>query len=95
MTDSKKLYTPDLAETIKKGGDKHYGPSSSDEGERFMELFCEQCKRDQAYLAGEPDATGCPILAKTMCLDASDPDYPVEWTYDAEGQPVCTAFEQI
>ncbi len=89
---SKRLYTPDLAAAIKAGGNKKYWPSNGFEGEVFQGLWCECCKRDELFRRGE--GPGCEILAKTFCYDTSDSEYPAEWTYDSEGQPTCTAFEQ-
>jgi hypothetical protein len=87
-----KLYTDDLAERIRKSGDKSYRPSNGTEGDMFQALWCEQCKRDADFKDGEGE--GCQIIAMTMCVDVDDPEYPKEWTHDSEGQPCCTAFER-
>lgn len=34
------------------------------------------------------------ILCKTMVYEVNDPKYPEEWTYDANGSPVCTAWQK-
>lgn len=66
---------------------KKYRPSNGTEGELFRAQFCDRCKREKgAYVR-------CSILGDTLFLDVDDPDYPAEWTFDAEGKPVCTAFE--
>jgi len=59
----------------------------------FMGLWCADCKADRAYQDDPDNADGCPIIAATMALRVSDPDYPPEWRYSAKGQPECTAFE--
>jgi hypothetical protein len=61
----------------------------------FQERWCEQCKRDAAFRQDMESDDGCQILAMTMAVDEDDPDYPKEWTFDAEGQPCCTAFEAV
>ena len=87
---SKRLYTPDLAERCK--GEKCYRPSNGSEGEMFMEMWCGHCTKDEEW--GGKKGTTCDIIAATMCFDTDDADYPAEWTYDAKGQPCCTAFEE-
>ena len=66
-----------------------YQPSNGTEGEWFMDKFCFQCERDKIW--EDP----CEMLGRTMALDVDDPRYPEEWTYDSEGNPVCTAFTPI
>ena len=68
-----------------------YRPHNAAEGIWFMSQFCDQCKRDAAYQAGEGDS--CPIVAATMSLDQDDPAYPPEWIEDPN--PCCTAFEAL
>ena len=69
---------------------ERYRPANGSEGMAFMDQFCDRCKRDAAFQAGTGDS--CPIVAATMVYQVTDPEYPAEWTCDAEG-PVCTAFE--
>lgn len=85
-TERSPLYTADLAAAIKAGGDKHYRPSNGSEGDMFMERWCEYCEKDAKQ--------GCPILAASFSYDADEPEYPEELTFDANGQPCCTAFEK-
>jgi len=77
---------------------KKYRPSNGAEGDMFMREFCESCSK-----YGEE--TGCPILNRTMVLNADDPGYPEEWTWTKEdvkrgigvdgiGTAICTAFEE-
>ncbi len=69
-----------------------YRPSNGSEGMWFMEKFCENCIHDNPDL--EKESPRCEIIALTMCLDAEDDRYPEEWTYDADGNPVCTNFKK-
>src|SRR5690606_777867 len=68
-----------------------YRPSNGTEGMSFIDAWCDRCKRAAAFPAGTGDS--CPIAAGTFGFDVGDPKYPSEWTYDAEGEPICTAFE--
>lgn len=69
---------------------KPYRPSSGTEGAMFMEAWCCKCIRDN-YTDANPGG-GCLILAATMGYDLTDEGYPKEWTHDASGDPMCTAF---
>ena len=87
----KELYTASLAERIKDGNvGKPYRPSNGTEGALFQDLFCQYCTRDNIE-AGD----GCEIILLTMCYDTKDKEYPKEWIYDVDGQPVCTAVDWI
>lgn len=76
-----------------KPGEK-YRPSNGTEGEGFMSEHCHQCIHER--WVHHPDTTGedgmCKIIIATMGLDMKDPDYPSEWTYDANGDPTCTKW---
>lgn len=61
-----------------------YRPSNGTEGAWFEETYCEQCFRFECG--------GCKILGNALCFRVTDPEYPKEWVYDAEGRPRCTAF---
>ena len=69
-----------------------YRPSNGTEGMMFMSKWCEQCERDAKYRETQDGADACEIASKTMYLKESDSDYPIEWTYDNNGKPCCTAF---
>jgi hypothetical protein len=70
--------------------DRKYRPSNGTEGEYFISEFCQNCIHDNPdYDAKSPR---CDILTLTMCLDASDPNYPSEWVYDENDRPTCTKF---
>jgi hypothetical protein len=68
---------------------RKYQPSNGTEGMMFMEQFCDHC------LNQHPDPNSpkqCMIICRTMCFSPKDKEYPEEWTYDSQDQPVCTAF---
>lgn len=70
-----------------------YRPSNGFEGMDFMDRFCERCRRDAAFQAGEGDS--CEIAAATMAFDVDDPEYPKEWVTCETLGPRCTAFEPM
>jgi hypothetical protein len=72
-----------------------YQPSNGTAGVAFMERFCFRCERDRKFAETQNGEDGCPIVAATMIYDVDDPKYPAEWTYDAQGCAVCTAFEPL
>ncbi|HEA19977.1 MAG TPA: hypothetical protein ENH87_03565 [Pricia antarctica] len=64
-----------------------YQPSNGDEGIWFTEKFCMRCK------FCDPDPLGerqCEILGNSMAYSVSDPEYPEEWIYDKDENPICT-----
>ncbi|MDP2816301.1 MAG: hypothetical protein Q8O19_06445 [Rectinemataceae bacterium] len=73
--------------------DKKYRPSNGTEGDYFYENWCFRCKRDQGFRDGLSN-DGCRILADTMAYLADDPNYPKEWVYGEDGDPICTAFDE-
>lgn len=62
-----------------------------------MDAWCSHCARDKAW-NGEKDFYECApeelceIIGGTQLYELSDPEYPKEWIYNAEGVPTCTAF---
>ena len=59
-----------------------------------MELYCEQCIHEKfLHTAQEPDLK-CDILSRTMLYDTKDEEYPGEWTYNEQGEPICTSFKK-
>lgn len=70
-----------------------YRPSNSDDGLGFEMNFCDKCERDQKYRETDDGRDGCEIHTRAYLFNYKDPEYPVEWTYDAAGKPTCTAFE--
>ncbi len=74
-----------------------YQPSNGTEGEFFFEAWCRGCARDRAMREGDDvndcdDNEVCDLIARSMAFKPGDAEYPVEWQYDKEGQPCCTAF---
>jgi hypothetical protein len=62
-----------------------------------MQAWCCHCQRDKAMREGADfdecdDNEKCSIIGKTMFYRIDDPDYPIEWQYDSDGIPCCTAF---
>ncbi|MBI3771432.1 MAG: hypothetical protein HY272_01815 [Gammaproteobacteria bacterium] len=72
---------------------EEYRPSNGTEGECFIAAWCDHCERDKAYRDGYGD--GCPIVSATFIYNVNNPEYPNEWTYDANGKPCCTAFVPV
>ena len=72
---------------------KPYRPSNGTEGMMFTERFCERCKHyETGNRTGNTDYA-CMIHTLTLMHDPGDEKYPVEWTHDFKGCPICTAFE--
>lgn len=86
----KRLFSSDLAQSLKSRKGQKYRPSNGTEGCMFMEAWCEQCQKDTYQET--PADFGCEILARTMAFDINDEEYPAEWQYSSDGQPICTAF---
>ena len=63
---------------------RKYIPSNGTEGEIFMDKFCDRCFYDHNE--------NCEIIVGTMVYDLEDNEYPEEWTYDENDQPICTKF---
>ena len=87
----REMYPRDLAKKFM-GTDKKYRPSNGTEGEMFCEMFCYQCRN---WVLNRPtDTYGCQkwIYDNTLFYDIDDPEYPKQWKYDTDGQPICTAF---
>jgi hypothetical protein len=88
MREDQKLFPRSLADRYKESGKEKYRPSNGTEGEMFQERWCHQCTKDTE---GDP----CNILTSAFFFDLDDPEYPCEWTFSPEGQPMCTAFQRI
>ena len=77
------------AERVKATGRRAYRPSNGTEGDIFMREFCHRCTKDN------PETEDyCPIIARTMCFDVDDENYPGQWIYGDDGRPRCTSFER-
>ena len=93
MTVDRGIYTDGLAELLKKRDGQPWRPSNGTEGDIFMRHWCNGCQRDADYRAEVGDS--CPIICNAMVYDTDDPNYPAEWRYGDDGQPLCTAFEAV
>lgn len=74
---------------MKKG--RKYRPSNGTEGDCFIEKYCMNC------LHCDPNPDGdkqCMILCNTMEYDIDDEEYPSEWTYDEDNNPICTKWQK-
>lgn len=69
-----------------------YQPSNGTEGCFFEDKFCSQCKNEKFMHTAKDGDKICDIYSNTMIYDTKDPEYPKEWTFDADGQPTCTAY---
>ena len=65
-----------------------YRPPNGTEGDMFMDKFCFQCQHDDI----EANKL-CEIIARTMVFDVDEEEYPDEWQYDKDGNPVCINFK--
>lgn len=77
-----------------------FRPSNGTQGAGFISGWCGRCKRDRVMngeveedMASEQDC--CSIIGTTYAYDVSHPEYPREWRYNDDGDPVCTAFEPV
>lgn len=64
-----------------------YRPSNSEEGEIFKEEYCYKCVRED-----EQNDVYCDILTRALVLTIKDAEYPEEWQYNKNDEPICTAF---
>lgn len=65
---------------------KPYRPSNGTEGDLFYAQYCARCR------AEEDDDNPCMIYGNALFNNIGDPDYPIEWKFDANGHPKCSAF---
>lgn len=91
------IFPPAMAEMTKARAGQKYRPSNGTEGGIFITSWCCKCQRDKAMREGKDtdecdDSELCYIIDKTFAYDVEDHEYPVEWQYDKDGQPICTAF---
>jgi hypothetical protein len=66
---------------------KKYRPINETEGEFLISHYCENCQKDDIK-------KGCNIQLRAMAFEVNKKGYPVQWQYDADGNPICTAFSQ-
>jgi len=80
---------------IKSMAGKPYRPSNGTEGADFEYQWCRRCVHDADFQRTGPGGDGCPIFFLVLLHDIGEPEYPCHWTHNAEGEPVCTAFEEV
>jgi hypothetical protein len=88
-------YPDHMAERLKARAGQSYRPSNGTEGDMFYGALCRRCKRDAKFRETQDGEDGCRILVNTMVFSSEDAEYPKEWVYAADGQPTCTAFEEL
>jgi hypothetical protein len=81
------IYPQGLAALHAEAAGEKYRPANGTEGDFFRAEYCDQCQR-HSYQAP------CQICGSTFFLDVDDEEYPVEWQYGSDGQPMCTAFQR-
>lgn len=94
---SRPILPPFHAEMNKARAGQKYRPSNGNEGCYFWEAWCRNCQRDSAMREGADfdecdDDQKCDLIALTCLHEVTDPEYPVQWQYGADGQPCCTAY---
>ncbi len=70
---------------------RKYQPSNGCEGMWFTEEYCMQCLHCDPHPCGDKQ---CEILCATMVFDINDKEYPKEWVYDENDNPICTKWQK-
>lgn len=68
-----------------------YRPSNGTEGEAFTSTYCMNCFHCDPNPEGEKQ---CEIMMRTFLYYTNDPEYPKEWIYDENNNPICTAWKK-
>lgn len=84
LMDTKQIFTDALAEKLSPNSGKKYRPSCGTEGHLFMNAWCLKCSKW--------DGGNCHIALATCAFDVDDPEYPNQWQYNENGQPICLEF---
>lgn len=74
---------------------RKYQPSNGTEGCGFIECYCLNCINEKFMHTQKHGDLQCDILNRTMLFNVKDKEYPEEWTYNEEGNPICTAFKKF
>ena len=82
------MFTKTLAEAYKSRAGQKYKPSNGNEGIIFMEYFCDRCQHN------DEETLFCDLISLSLAHQVTDKDYPQEWQYGKDGQPVCTRFKE-
>lgn len=64
-----------------------YQPSNGTEGMWFTENFCMNCIHCDPNPEGEKQ---CDILCRSLLFKIGDKEYPTEWQYGDNDNPICT-----
>lgn len=72
---------------------RKYRPSNGTEGDWFTEKFCINCKHENYLKTGRDNARQCRILTNSLMYDLTDKEYPKEWIYDDNDNPICIQFD--
>ena len=91
------IHPPTLAAMNVKNAGKKYRPSNGTEGDSFLHRWCIRCERDKSLCSDKDfddsdEGERCEILNRTFLHDVDHPEYPTEWQYGKDGQPICAAF---
>lgn len=71
------------------GTPRKYRPSNGTEGIEFESNFCGQC----IHQCPDPEVgKNCDISMRAFFHEINEPEFPLEWQYDATGNPTCTAY---
>lgn len=78
---------------------KLFRPSNGTQGDGFISGWCMKCARDKPLSEGKDydectDNEICKIVLMTQAYNIEDEEYPREWQYNEDGEPICTAFIQ-
>lgn len=91
------IYPFKYADLLKARAGQKYQPSNGTEGEFFFSAWCAHCAHDKSMRDGKhidecEEGEICEIIGATMRFNVEDPEYPKEWVYGMDGQPMCSAF---
>lgn len=68
-------------------------PSNGTEQMSFVETYCMNCIHEKFQHTLNENDKKCDILSRTFLHDVKDPEYPIEWQRDENGQGICTAHQ--
>ena len=69
-----------------------YCPSNGTEGDYFMAKFCDRCIHEKFSHTQNHRDKQCDILSRSMIYDRKDKEFPKEWQYGENDNPLCTAW---
>lgn len=73
---------------------KKYQPSNGSEGDWFIDSHCAQCIREKFMHTNNDNDKKCDIFSRTLVYHVTEPEYPSEWTFDENENPICTEFKK-